>query len=313
MTSTSGTLPFASPAERVALQETMQRVQRARLGSEPARRVMEPVAMAGASSERASANGAAIEPVAPPTTSAAVFPAATAATAAEGGRPNPTAGERKTEGTPEGARKEPFEGVRDENELTPEEQKQVEELKARDQEVRAHEAAHKSAGGQYVRGSASFDYQTGPDGRRYAIGGEVKIDTGKEDEPEKTLEKAETIRRAAMAPAEPSDKDRQVAAEASRMAAEARSEIAQTRAAEARGEAPEEEGAAGLASEEGMGRKEKEEPSVRVGAGRVADDEQSAGAYRVPTIGANALGALNQFNATANAGRSTNLFVNVYA
>ena len=313
MTSTSGTLPFASPAERVALQETMQRVQRARLGSEPARRVMEPVAMAGASSERASANGAAIEPVAPPTTSAAVFPAATAATAAEGGRPNPTAGERKTEGTPEGARKEPFEGVRDENELTPEEQKQVEELKARDQEVRAHEAAHKAAGGQYVRGAASFDYQTGPDGRRYAIGGEVKIDTGKEDEPEKTLEKAQTIRRAAMAPAEPSNTDRQVAADAARMAAEARMEIAQARAAEARGEAPEEEAAAGLSSEAAVGRKESEEVAPRVGAGPVAEEEPSASGYGAPSIGAAALGALNQFNATANAGRSTNLFVNVYA
>jgi hypothetical protein len=54
-------------------------------------------------------------------------------------------------------------------ELTPEEQEKVKKLKARDTEVRAHERAHVSAGGQYVRGGARFEYEVGPDGRKYAV------------------------------------------------------------------------------------------------------------------------------------------------
>ena len=60
------------------------------------------------------------------------------------------------------------------NELTPDEERQVEELKHRDHEVRAHEQAHKS--GWPYGGAISLSYQTGPDGKRYAIGGEVPVD-----------------------------------------------------------------------------------------------------------------------------------------
>jgi hypothetical protein len=110
-------------------------------------------------------------------------------------------------------------------ELTPEEQKQVEKLKARDREVKAHERAHLSAGGSYVRGTASYSYQRGPDGHLYAIGGEVSIDTSKERTPEETISKAQIIRRAALAPAKPSSADRAVAAKATKMEQDARREI----------------------------------------------------------------------------------------
>lgn len=109
--------------------------------------------------------------------------------------------------------------------LTEEEKKEVEELKKRDREVRQHEAAHKGAAGQYAQGGPSFEYQTGPDGKRYAVGGEVKIDTSKEKTPEETIRKAQQIRRAALAPKDPSAQDRRVAAEAARMEAEARREL----------------------------------------------------------------------------------------
>ncbi len=110
--------------------------------------------------------------------------------------------------------------------LTDEEVEQVEELKERDQEVRVHEQAHQSRAGQY--GSApSYDYQTGPDGNRYAVGGEVQIDTSEEDTPEKTIEKMETVRAAALAPQEPSSQDRKVAAEAQQKANEARRELSE--------------------------------------------------------------------------------------
>lgn len=111
------------------------------------------------------------------------------------------------------------------------EARQIAELKARDQEVRAHEAAHQAAGGGLVRGAASYVYQAGPDGVRYAIGGEVSIDVSPGATPEETLAKAVRIRAAALAPADPSAQDIQVAANAAVMAAEARAELASRQAA----------------------------------------------------------------------------------
>lgn len=55
------------------------------------------------------------------------------------------------------------------------EQRELAEFKDRDQEVRAHEQAHQRAGGQYA-GSPTYSVTRGPDGRSYAVGGEVQID-----------------------------------------------------------------------------------------------------------------------------------------
>ncbi|MFQ5741171.1 MAG: putative metalloprotease CJM1_0395 family protein [Acidobacteriota bacterium] len=110
--------------------------------------------------------------------------------------------------------------------LTPEEEKVVKGLKARDAEVHRHEQAHLAAAGPFARGGANFEYTTGPDGKRYATGGEVNIDTSPiPSNPEKTIQKAETIKRAALAPRQPSAQDRRVAARATRMEAEARQEL----------------------------------------------------------------------------------------
>ena len=96
--------------------------------------------------------------------------------------------------------------------LTEAEREMVQELGARDREVRRHEEAHARVGGQYA-GQPSYTYQTGPDGKRYAIGGEVPIDVAPvPDDPEATIEKMEVVKRAALAPAEPSSADRRVAA-----------------------------------------------------------------------------------------------------
>lgn len=102
----------------------------------------------------------------------------------------------------------------------------VSELRARDRVVRAHEMAHMAAGAGIVTRGASFSYQNGPDGQRYAIGGEVGISTSPGRTPQETLAKAEQIRAAALAPADPSAQDLRVAAQATRMAAEARQELA---------------------------------------------------------------------------------------
>jgi len=105
--------------------------------------------------------------------------------------------------------------------------RQVRELSARDREVRAHEAAHAAVGGRYVTGGPSFTYQRGPNGRFYAIGGEVSIDVSAVPaNPQATLDKAETVRRAALAPAQPSPQDLRVAASATQLASRARVEIA---------------------------------------------------------------------------------------
>lgn len=99
-------------------------------------------------------------------------------------------------------------------ELTPEEEQQVQELKARDQEVRAHEQAHATVGGPYA-GQPTYEYQEGPDGRRYAVGGEVAIDASPiANNPDATIRKMDIVIRAALAPAEPSPQDRQVAQQA---------------------------------------------------------------------------------------------------
>lgn len=99
--------------------------------------------------------------------------------------------------------------------LSPEAQQQLRELKLRDAEVRAHESAHMAAGGGHVNGGASYTYQKGPDGRQYAIGGHVSIDASSvPGDPEASREKAQQVRRAALAPGEPSGQDRQVAARA---------------------------------------------------------------------------------------------------
>ncbi|GAB4546749.1 MAG: hypothetical protein Tsb0013_05860 [Phycisphaerales bacterium] len=117
------------------------------------------------------------------------------------------------------------------DELTPEQREQVEKLKARDAEVKAHEQAHVAAAGPYFRGGPTYSYQEGPDGNRYAVGGSVQIDTSPvSGDPEATIAKAQVVKRAALAPAKPSSTDQQVAAAASRMEAEARRELAEQQA-----------------------------------------------------------------------------------
>ena len=96
--------------------------------------------------------------------------------------------------------------------LSEAEQRMVADLRARDREVRAHEQAHARVGGQFA-GQPSYTFQAGPDGQRYAVGGEVPIDASAvPGDPEATVAKMEVVKAAALAPAEPSSADRKVAA-----------------------------------------------------------------------------------------------------
>ena len=106
------------------------------------------------------------------------------------------------------------------NELSEEEQKQVQELKEIDRKVRQHEMAHLAAAQGIAVSGANFEYKRGPDGVNYAVGGDVQIDASKERDPEATIDKARRIVTAALAPSDPSPQDRSVAAKARAMESE---------------------------------------------------------------------------------------------
>ncbi|WP_429023605.1 putative metalloprotease CJM1_0395 family protein [Aeromonas allosaccharophila] len=104
-------------------------------------------------------------------------------------------------------------------------EQQVQDLNERDQEVRTHEQAHQSAGGEYAS-SPTYQFTQGPDGKRYATGGEVQIDTSAvPGDPAATIAKMQQIRSAALAPAEPSAQDLAVARSAAASEAKSRKEL----------------------------------------------------------------------------------------
>lgn len=119
--------------------------------------------------------------------------------------------------------------------LSAEEEQVVEQLRARDQEVRNHEEAHARVGGPYA-GSPSYEYTVGPDNKRYAVSGSVPIDTSPvPDDPEATIQKMEVVKAAALAPAQPSGQDIKVAGIAEQRKQQASAELRALRQAEARG------------------------------------------------------------------------------
>jgi hypothetical protein len=122
--------------------------------------------------------------------------------------------------------------------LTEAEQQEVAELKKTDRAVRAHEQAHMAAGGGLVQGGAAYDYQKGPDGKNYAVGGEVGINTSEGRTPQETVARARKIQAAALAPADPSGQDRSVAARAAQMEMQALREMAQQGPAAGAADAP---------------------------------------------------------------------------
>jgi len=103
--------------------------------------------------------------------------------------------------------------------------KEIETLEKRDREVQTHEEAHRAAGGQYAS-APGYEYTTGPDNKRYVTDGEVSIDVSEAATPAKTIQKMEQVRKAALAPAEPSAQDLKVASEATQVINRAKSDQA---------------------------------------------------------------------------------------
>ena len=116
-------------------------------------------------------------------------------------------------------------------ELSKGEKAQVIDLQSRDAEVKAHEAAHQSGGG----GAATYTYQQGPDGKMYAIGGEVPISLETGSTPNETIANALQVIAAATAPANPSSQDMAVAASAKSMIIKAQQQKVQELAQQTEG------------------------------------------------------------------------------
>ena len=110
-------------------------------------------------------------------------------------------------------------------ELTPQEQQQLAELKQTDAQVKAHEHAHKSTAAGLTTSGPNYEYETGPDGKKYAVAGDVNVSYQKSSDPEVNLKNAQQLKAAALAPADPSSQDRKVAMQADREIAQARQEI----------------------------------------------------------------------------------------
>ena len=150
--------------------------------------------------------------------------------------------------------------------LSDEAQAVVQQLRERDREVRAHEQAHMAAGAGLVRGGPSYTYQTGPDGHRYAVGGEVSIDTGVvAGDPQATIDKAEQVMRGALAPANPSAQDLSVAASAAQTISQARIELSvqKTQGGEEEGESADAIDQPGESQTEGSGEAGGPESEIR--------------------------------------------------
>jgi len=110
--------------------------------------------------------------------------------------------------------------------LSREEEKEVKELERMDRQVRSRELAHRAVAGSYARGSVSFDYVTGPDGKKYAKEGHINIDARPvPNNPEATIRKARAIRSFELAPTDTSPQDRSVSAEIAKIEREARTEL----------------------------------------------------------------------------------------
>ncbi|NPA13393.1 MAG: protein-glutamate O-methyltransferase [Aquificae bacterium] len=104
-------------------------------------------------------------------------------------------------------------------------QQVVQQLKRIEQKVKAHELAHKTVGGE-LAGAVRYKYAKGPDGKMYIVGGEVPIKLKQGKNPEETIQIAQKIKQAALAPADPSPQDRNVAAAATMLEIRAKMELA---------------------------------------------------------------------------------------
>jgi len=91
-------------------------------------------------------------------------------------------------------------------------QRVLDKFKSSDSKIRAHEQAH-AANGQ-TTSPISYKYQTGPDGKLYAVGGEVRLDTSIPKDPKEAAFKLTQIQKSASAPSGLSGADASISIQA---------------------------------------------------------------------------------------------------
>lgn len=125
-------------------------------------------------------------------------------------------------------------GLVDPRTLSIKEKLEVKHLEQVERSVREHERSHLRAARDLVVNGPNYQYDVGPDGRKYAVHGEVNIDASVvNDNPADTIEKSLKIQRAALAPSDPSAKDLQAAARARILEAKAHRQLAREEEREA--------------------------------------------------------------------------------
>jgi len=91
-------------------------------------------------------------------------------------------------------------------------QRVLDKLKASDSRIRTHEQAHAANGP--TRSPISYNYQSGPDGKLYAVGGSVRLDTSLPSDPKEAAFKLSQIQRSASAPSGLSGADANISIQA---------------------------------------------------------------------------------------------------
>ncbi|MGB5866535.1 MAG: putative metalloprotease CJM1_0395 family protein [Arcobacteraceae bacterium] len=85
----------------------------------------------------------------------------------------------------------------------------LEKFKNKDAQIRTHEQVHASIG--HTTSPISYSYQQGPDGKMYAVGGNVRMDTSIPDDPKAAAFKLDVLQKAASGPADTSGADNMIA------------------------------------------------------------------------------------------------------
>jgi hypothetical protein len=99
------------------------------------------------------------------------------------------------------------------------------QLEARDKEVKEHEQQHLAEDGPDAQGGPSFDTVSASNGKQYAVGGKVHVNTSEfPGDPQKTIERMQRIKRASMAPKDPSAQDYATAGQAASKLAKAQND-----------------------------------------------------------------------------------------
>lgn len=84
-------------------------------------------------------------------------------------------------------------------------QRVLDKFKNLDAQIKGHEQLHASLGD--TKGAISYNYQTGPDGKLYATGGSVRMDTSIPQDEEAALAKLDKLANAVSAPSGLSNAD----------------------------------------------------------------------------------------------------------